>query len=290
MINTNNKYVNIAIDYLATILGTAILCMGIHLFAAPNNIAPGGASGIGTIINFLFDIPIGIVVNLINIPLLLLSIKFLGKKFFIRTIVSTLSFSFFIDVLFKNFPVYTGDPILASVFGGLLMGLATSIIFMREGSTGGTDITNRILQQKFPRFKIGFFVLVTDGIIITIAGFVYKNIENALYSIILIFVATRVIDFILYGSDKGKMALIVCKNPEGLGDKIIAILNRGCTIIDAKGLYSKEKRDIVMCVVRKNQFYKLKRIVHDFDETAFMISSDADEILGQGFKSFKDKK
>lgn len=272
-------------DYSTIILGTACYALGIHMFTSPNNIAPGGVTGISTLIHYLFNFPIGLTVNLINIPLLILAYKFLGKNFVIKTLVSTVLFSIFVDFLYARIPVYSGDVLLAAIFGGLLLGTGLAIVFMRDGSTGGTDITNRILQKKKPHLKLARLVLISDAIVIILAGFVYKNIENVLYALILISVSTKVLDMVLYGLDSGKMVMIISDKTLDIAKKISETLNRGGTIIHGRGVYTNENKDILMCAVRKNQFYKMKKTVYTIDPSAFVIVTDAGEVLGQGFKA-----
>lgn len=288
MLKSEKKHINIMIDYMFIIIGTAFYSLGIHIFTSPNNIAPGGVTGISTLVNYLTGFPIGLAVNIINIPLFILAVKFLGKGFTIKTLISTLLFSFFVDFVYKFIPVYKGDLILAAIFGGLLLGTGLALVFMRDGSTGGTDITNRILQKKKPHIKLGHLVLTTDIIIISIAGFVYNNIENSLYSIIVIFVATKVLDVVLYGLDSGKMVMIVSGETEKVGRHVTSKLNRGGTILSGRGVYTDQKRDILLCAIRKNEFYKLKKMVHEVDPNAFLIVTDAGEVIGQGFKPISE--
>lgn len=283
-----NKLCTIILDYLFIILGTISYSLGIYLFTAPNNIAPGGVTGISTIINYITGLPIGIVSISINIPLIVLAWKFLGKSFTLRTMTSTILFSIFIDVIYKNIPVYKGDLILAAIFGGLLLGLGLAMVLMRDGSTGGTDITNRILQKKKPHMKISNLIFITDSIIISVSGLVYKNIESVLYALIVIFVISRVLDTLLYGLHSGKMVMIVSSDTENVAKYVIKKLNRGGTIISAKGVYTNEKKDILLCAIRKNEFYKLKRMVNEVDPNAFLIVTDAGEVIGQGFKRISE--
>lgn len=173
----------------------------------PTRLHPGGITGLATAINALTGIPIGTFFSLINIPLLLLGLKFLGKDFIIKTLISTILFTAMVDVLFVYIPPYTGDMLLAALFGGAMIGAGMAITFIRNGSTGGTDITSRVIQSKFPQFPIGKIVLLSDLIIISFATLVFANLESALYAIIAMFVCSKVIDSIIYGLDVGKWCL-----------------------------------------------------------------------------------
>lgn len=281
---TRGKAKNILIDYLFVAVGTTNYALGVHVFTAPNQIAPGGVTGLATAINALSGIPIGTFVSLINIPLLLLGLKFLGKSFVLKTLVSSVLFTAMVDMLFVFVPTYTGDVLLAALFGGAMIGAGMAITFIRNGSTGGTDITNRIIQTKFPQFPIGKIVLLSDLIIIAFATLVFRNLESALYAIISMFICSKVIDGIIYGLDVGKMVFIVSNHCPAISRAIIEEVRRGGTILPAKGAYSGDPREVLLCAIRNHQFYKVKRIVNQVDPKAFIIVTNAGEVLGEGFK------
>lgn len=272
------------LDYLFIVIGTAVYALGVHTFTAPNQIAPGGVTGLATAFNALTQIPIGAFSALINIPLILLGLKFLGKNFILKTLVSTVLFTFMVDWIFAFVPVYTGDRLLASLFGGALIGAGIALTFIRNGSTGGTDITNRIIQKKFPQFPIGKIVLLSDFVIILFATLVFRNLESALYAIISMFVCSKVLDGVIYGLDLGKMVLIVSDHCDAISLAVMQELHRGGTLLPAKGAFSGEEREILLCALRNNEFYKVKRMVNRIDPRAFIIVTNAGEVLGEGFK------
>ena len=278
-----NKAANWLIDILVMIIGNGIFALGVHSFTAPNDIAPGGVTGIATVINTLINMPIGTIVAIINIPLVLLGFKFLRLKPMIRTIISIVLFTVLMDFAFVNIPVYKGDPMLAAIFGGAMIGFGIGLVYIREGTTGGVDITNRIIQQKFPYIKLSNITFMTDLFTIIIAVFTYKNIEVALYAIIAMFVSSRVLDGILYGMSESKMLMIVTDFPDEIAAEIIK-LPRGVTKLKGIGAYSGKDKTVVMCVTARNQYYRIRRRVQAIDPKAFMIISDASEVLGEGFK------
>ena len=284
------------IDMTLIILGTSIYGFGVHMFTAPNHIAPGGVAGISTIVSHLTGFQIGRLYLLINIPLLILALVFLKKEFVIKTIVSILFFTFVVDEVYKWLPSnvsemlqYEGDHLLAAIFGGLLIGTGLALTFMRDGSTGGTDITNRIIQLKVPYIKLGKIIFATDFLIIIFAVIGFGSLESGLYAIVTIAVSTFVMDHLLYGFDKGKVMMIVTSMPSLISDEIMDTLKRGCTMWDATGAYTKEKRNVLMCAVRRNEFYKLRKIVYNIDPDAFVMINEAGEVFGKGFKANSEK-
>lgn len=286
-----NRFSRLLIDYIMIILGVFIYTTSVYVFTAPNQIAPGGVTGLSTAIHYLIpSLSIGAMVSVFNIPLLLIGYKILGRKFIIKTFVATVLFSILYDYVFKTFmPVYTGDKVLASLFGGVLTGLGLALVFTTGGSTGGTDITNRIIQKKFPHISLGQIVLFTDIFIIGFAAVVFKEIESAMYAIVAMFVAAKVLDGVLYGADIGKMVLIVTVKPNKVCEEVDNKIQRGTTILSAKGGYTGEEKSVIMCAVKSNQFSKLKRTVYSVDDEAFMMVTNSTEVVGQGFKSIHDE-
>ena len=278
----------ILVDYLFILCGTAVYALGVHVFTLPNQIAPGGVTGLATIANALTHLPIGLFTAVINIPLLLIGYRFLGKDFILKTLVSTLAFTFMVDVLFVQIPVYQGNVLLASMFGGAMIGAGIAITFIRNGSTGGTDITNRLIQRKFPYVPIGKIVLLSDLVIIAIAAIVFHEIEAALYAVVAMFVCSKVLDSIIYGLDIGKMVFIVSERHDEIARKVTQEIERGCTLIPAQGAYSGQERKLLLCALRNNEFYKVKRLVNQVDPRAFIIVTSAGEVLGEGFKKISD--
>ncbi len=287
MNNKNSKHsklINTLLDILVCGLGCCSFALSVNAFTAPNQIAPGGFTGIGTILNYLFQIPIGVVILVLNIPLMFFAWKILGKKFIIKTIFVTIAMSVIIDVFSTFVPAYQGDKILASLFGGVLEGVGLALIFIRGATSGGTDILAKLIRLKWPHISMGQIILIGDVIVVTASSFVYKSLESALYAIIVIFVCSRVIDFILYGTGHGKMVLVFTDHASEISSAITSEIHRGISIVDVKGGYTGEQRNMLICAVRSNEVARLTKIVKSFDEKPFVLVSEVGEILGQGFK------
>lgn len=276
------------VDLLFDLMGSAVYAVGVHMFTAPNHIAPGGVTGIATLVNYLSGAPIGTVSLLINIPLVGLSYYFLGRSTTVKTLKSVLVMSVVLDIMVFFLPPYTENPLLAALFGGVGIGAGLALIFMRGATTGGTDIVARLLQLKFPYLPIGRAMLFVDVVVLAASSLVYRQLESALYGLIAIFACSRVLDSLLYGLDVGKMVLVISEKSEEISKLIISDLDRGATLLAGRGAYSGQDRFVVLSAVRKNQFYRLKRLVHEADPKAFVIVAEAGEIMGEGFKPIHD--
>ncbi len=272
------------LDILIYILGGALYSVGINCFASPNSIAPGGLTGVGVIINHISGFPIGIFVIALNIPLFILGFKELGRYFLFKTIIATVIMSALIDITAVFLPVYTGNTLLACLYGGMLTGAGLALVFMRGATTGGTDIIAKLVNRKFKFLSMGRVILLLDLIIIAASAIVFKSIESALYAIIMIFTSSRVIDSALYGADRGKMLFIITSKPEELSGAIMKSVSRGVTMLDGKGAYSNDVRHILMCAVRRHEAAKVHEIIKSIDSRAFIITTEAGEITGEGFK------
>ena len=281
---------NTALDILALVAGSALYAGAVNLFTVPNNIAPGGVTGIATIFNHLFGLPIGTMILIINIPLFLIGAKVMGFRFLGKTAVATVLVSVFIDVSapFIDRFAYTSDSLLASVYGGVLSGAGLAIIFLRGGTTGGTDILARVIHRYKPHFSMGRLILILDAIIITGAGIAYRSVDSALYAVIVIFASSVVIDRVLFGADAGKAVYVMSKKSEEITKAIMERMGRGVTLLDGHGAYTGQKKTIILCVVRKHETTRLRRLVDEIDPDAFMLISGAGEVLGEGFKSLED--
>ena len=273
------------LDLLICTIGSVLFAFSTHYFMAPHDIAPGGVTGIATLVNYAFHAPIGLVSFLINLPLLILGIIYLGHPFVLKSGYCILVYTFFIDVVFKKFPIFESEnKLLVALFGGLIMGCGLGLIFMRNASTGGTDIGARLLQRKLPHISMGRLMMGIDALVVVSSAIVYNSIEAALYAIICIFVSSKVIDMILYGQDVSKEIMIITDHPEECADALMKELDRGLTLFDGEGGYTRQPKKVVMCVVRRNEFYSVKQIVKRVDPNAFMIISEVSEVLGEGFK------
>lgn len=271
-------------DLAVFILGGIIYSVAVLVFLSPNEIAPGGVTGIATILNFLFSLPIGLVVFIINIPLLILGFFKFGKGFIFKTTVATFCTSLILDVAAPLLPKLHIDLILASVFGGSLMGLGISVIMLRGSTTGGVDIIAKIINRRFPHLSVGRIMLFVDALVVLLAAFVYKNAQSALYSVVGLYSASRIMDLVLYGSDKGKIVYIISNKTQDIVYDILTVVNRGVTVIDVIGGYMGDKKKMIMCTVRRNEVHAVYKSVRHRDKDAFVVVAEAGEIFGEGFK------
>ena len=283
------KIKNTLMDFLFIVAGSCIYATSVTALTAPNNIAPGGVTGLATMINYLFSTPIGAAVLLLNIPIILWAILEIGYKLVIKTSIAIALSSITIDLFSLFMPVYRGDPILIAISAGVLEGIGLSLVFMRGATTGGTDMIARLLNNKVKFMSIGKLMLIVDGLIIISSAFVFKSIESAMYACIVVFVSTTIIDSILYGTDvgTGKLFFVISPKSEEIAARIMAEMDRGVTFLKSRGGYTKVDGEVLLCAVRRFEIFKIHQIIREIDKTAFVIVGDAGEITGEGFKAVK---
>ena len=279
-------------DYIIIALGASLYAASVAVFTSKNNIAPGGLTGVAIMLNYLFSLPIGAMIFVMNIPLFLWAFFESGKGFLVKTMIGTALVSVFIDIFQVILPFYSGNIMLAAIFGGALSGLGIGLIFARGGSTGGTDIIAVSLNKRFPHISTGRLMLISDAVVLTAAAIVYGNIESALYAGITIFVSVRVIDAVTYGTSRGngKLIFIISDSYETISREIIQKLGRGVTILNGSGAYTGNSKRVLMCAARPNQVVKITKGVKIIDKKAFIVVTTANSILGEGFyNSDKEK-
>ena len=263
-------------------IGVFLMAMGLAFFLEPNIIAPGGVTGFAIVIKKVSNIPVYITNLVINIPLFIIGIITLGKNFGWKTLYATALLSLFLKVIPAQ--AVTPDLLLSSIFGGLITGIGLGIVFKLGGTTGGTDLAGSILNKVFPSIGISTFMMTIDLLVVAFAGIVDMKVETSLYSIISLFVTIKVIDLILEGIGYLKGFLIITNKPEEISAKIMQDLNRGVTLFKGKGMYTKEEKDVLLCVVNRSQFSKIKEIVNKIDKDAFIMVTEVSEVLGEGFE------
>lgn len=274
---------NVIWEYLGVTLGSFITALGLVVFLIPNKIAAGGVSGLATVVYYLVGFPVGITMFVMNIPLFLLSIKELGVRFGLKSLYGTFILSFFIDSLaIYLFKPWTTDPLLATIYGGLVTGLGLGIVFRSKGTTGGTDLAAALIN-KYLKVSIGYALFAIDTMVIVLAGIVF-DLETALYALIAVFVTSRMIDLVQEGIAYAKAATIISEHHDVISKEILSGMDRGVTILQGRGAYTGKDRDVLLCVVSRSQVSILKGIVHSVDPRAFVIVSDVHEVLGEGFK------
>ena len=273
------------IDILCLFLGTFVYAAGINAFIVPNYLTSGGVTGIATQIGFLFDIPVGVLVFLLNVPLLSIGWISLGWKSVFLTILATTASSFSIEFVRQWLPVYCGDPLLAAVSGGVLMGLGLAILYVRGVSMGGSDIISTLIHLRFPFIPIGKALLIFNSLVVFSSYFVYGNIESALYSAIGVFVSSKTIDSVLVGSDSGNMLYVVSDKAFTIAEEVHRLVGRGGTVLRGIGTAKGQNRNMLIVVARRHEFSKIKGIVKRIDSSSFVVVADVREVLGNGFKA-----
>jgi len=272
-------------EYMGVLLGVAITAAGLDMFLIPNKIAAGGVSGIATIVYYLVKFPVGMTMLAINIPLFLLSIKEMGLSFGVRSLFGTVTLSLFVDLLANYLPVPTHDIFLASLYGGVLVGVGLGIVFRSKGTTGGTDLAAALIHR-YTGLPIGMSLLSIDACVIVAAG-IFFNAEAAMFALITVFVTARVIDIVQEGVGYAKAALIISDHNDRIAEVILHQMDRGATALRGRGLYTKHEKDVLLSVVTQSEVTRLKEMVYAVDPKAFVIVANIHEVLGEGFRKFR---
>lgn len=280
------KCLDFLVDNVVFIIASCLYSMAVQFFAVPNHIAQSGSTGLSIVLNHLIpNISIGAANMIINIPLLIIAGFVIGWKFVGKTMWVTVILSTCLDIMGKIAVPYTGDPMLATLFCGVLAGAGLSLVIMRGATTGGTDVIGRLFRHKWPHMSMGKVIMAADMCVIAISAIVFKSMEAAMYALVVIFVSSNVIDYILYGTGSGKLLLVVTKKAPEVAALIRGKLVRGVTIIPVTGGYkSDEEKHMLVCAVRKNEVAKLTKLIWTVDQNPFIIVTEAGEILGEGFK------
>lgn len=274
-----------AADLCVYIAGGAIYSAAVLIFLSANEISPGGLTGIATVLNNLFMLPVGTVMFLLNIPILIIGFMKLGGVFILKTTVATVIISVILDIFGELLPAVNIDPILAAVFGGLMLGIGISMFMLRGATTGGVDIIAKLINRRFPHITVGRLMLFADALVVAFSALAYKNIESALYSVVALYASSRVIDMMLYGADKGKIIYIITEESAEMSREIMSLVKRGITVIPVTGAYTGRRLNMLMCTVRRNEVSAVCRLAREFDGKSFIVIAEAGEILGEGFKN-----
>ena len=280
---------DIFLDIIFIVAGAMVYATAVTTLTAPNNIAPGGVTGLCTMLNYMFGTPIGLMSFFINIPIILWAVVDIGYKLVVKTMAAIVLSSVFIDLFTGFMPVYSGNPILVAVFSGVCEGLGLSLTFIRGATTGGTDMVARLLERRMPHLSMGKLMLALDGVIVAASAVVFGSIENAMYACISIFVCTSIIDTILYGTDvgTGKLFYVMSPRVREMGKRVIEEMDRTVTYLDSHGGYSNEPGETMLCVVRRFEVYQVQAIIREEDKDAFVIVGDAGQVTGEGFRPMR---
>ena len=269
--------------YSILTIGSILMAAGVSLFLLPNELSTGGFAGIATIIYYLFKLPVGTTMLILNIPLLILAYFKVGKKFFIRSIYGTVALSVFVDIFDKFMPL-TQDKFLGCIYGGILSGIGTAIILRYNASTGGSDLLSYVIRSFKPQYRSSTLILITDTIIITLNVIVFRTIEVGLYSAIAIYLMGKMIDIIFEGINFAKVLLIISPKYNEIAKVVGEKINRGSTGLYSKGMYTNEEKMTLLCVGSRTESYIIERTAKKIDKSAFIIVLNSREVFGRGFK------
>lgn len=273
----------IFIDQLYNLAAGILYAVSICYFAAGADFAPGGLSGLALIGNYLWGLPIGITTLVLNVPLVLLSLRFLGRKFLVKTLVSMLWCAFFQDVVFSRIPSYAGSPLLAAVFAGVTWGGALALLYMRGSSSGGTDFLTMSIKMLRPHLSVGIVTGGIDLVVILLGWPVFGTVDSVLYGLVTTVVTSIVIDKIMYGSNSSKMVTIITTQGQQIADRISQECERGSTMIRALGTYTGTERQMLLCVCARPQVYRIRTMSYELDPGCMVMISDTSEVYGEGF-------
>jgi len=268
------------------VLGCAIIGLSYSMFLIPHHFVPGGVSGLAIIINYFIKLPVGAMIIVLNIPIFVFGLRTMGKKYVLKSLAGMLISSVMIDAFNQvlKIPSATDNKILASIYGGILLGIGLGIVFRGHASTGGSDIVGMVVS-KYTGISIGFGIMITDFIIISASGFAFRRLEAPLYGYIVLFISTKVIDMILEGWNYSKLVIITSNRTVEIEKFILNTLERSGTALKSRSLYLNMEGEIILTVIHRKQLAELRDYIKEIDPQAFVIINDTYDVLGKGFKS-----
>lgn len=269
-------------DLSAVLVGSMIYAIGFRMFVEPARVIMGGATGVGTVLNLLFGFPVGAAVILVNVPLVALSILRWGFRSVRRTVPGIFLISLFID-LFAFVPPIATDTLISAVFGGAITGAGLGLMLWRGYTTGGSDLAASLLHDLVPPISLGIWVFVLDFAVIFAAAILLKNFESLFYSAVVSLVFSFVMDYVISGANRAKLAVIISPASSQIAANIAKELERGVTQLYGRGYFSAKEETVLLCAVKKTEIFRLKECVSRADKDAFVIIGNAEEILGLGF-------
>ena len=282
-----SKAKQLILSYLVITVASAIYALGFDWCYAPNQIGFGGITGLAQVINAAVPaLSIGLLVIILNIPLFFLGWRLLGGHLLLSSLYAMFISSVFVDLMAAFITFKPMDPMLAAIFGGILVGLSLGLIFLQGATTGGTDLAARLLKLRLSWLPMGKLLMGVDLMVIAAAAVAFGNLSSALYGVVSLYISTVVMDMVLYGMDSAKVAYIISQRPEDISKGIFREMDRGVTILHGEGAYSGEEKRVLMCAFKQRQIVPLKHLVKEIDPTAFIIVCDAHEVLGDGFRSY----
>lgn len=276
------------VSFLVITLASAVYALGFVWCYEPNDIAFGGITGIAQIINHLLPVaPVGVTVIILNIPLFLLGWKLLGGKMLLGSLYAMFISSIFIDLFTPLWDWQPMEPFLATIFGGLTMGLSLGLIFQQGSTTGGTDLAARLLKLKLAWLPMGKLLMAVDLVVIVLVALAFRALDTMLYGLVALYISSIAMDGVLYGLDNAKVAYIISDHNEEISRSIVEDLDRGVTILHGQGAYTGTDKKVLLCAFKQREIASIKNLVKEIDPDAFLIVCPAHEVLGEGFRDYK---
>lgn len=279
-----SKGKELAMDLVADVVGNMLIAIGVYNFAANSGFPVAGISGIALIFYHLFGLPIGVMTVVLNIPIVLLCYKLLGKEFLLKSLKTMIIAWPLMDIVAPMLPVYSGDRMLSAICVGVFSGLGYAMIYLRNSSTGGADFIIMSIRAIKPHLSIGKIAFATDVVIVGLGGYLFGDTDSVIYGMILTYILSTVVDKVMYGIDAGKMTLVVTDHSKEVAEKIDEMTERGCTFLRGVGSYSGEEKMVVMCACSNKEMHKVHKAVKEVDNRAFVITMESNEVRGEGFK------
>lgn len=279
-----SKGKELAMDLVADVAGNMLIAIGVYNFAANSGFPVAGISGIALIFYHLFGVPIGVMTVVLNIPIVLLCYKLLGKEFLLKSLKTMIIAWPLMDIVAPMLPVYSGERMLSAICVGVFSGLGYAMIYLRNSSTGGADFIIMSIRAIKPHLSIGKIAFATDVVIVGLGGYLFGDTDSVIYGMILTYILSTVVDKVMYGIDAGKMTLVVTDHSKEVAEKVDEMTERGCTFLRGVGSYSGEEKMVVMCACSNKEMHKVHKAVKEVDNRAFVITMESNEVRGEGFK------
>lgn len=275
-------------DLFYDLIGAVLFSAGVYTFAGNADFAPGGVTGLALLLNHILKIPIGTLTLFINLPLIVISYRALGKRFLLKTAKSMVITTFFLDVVFPMFPMYEGQRMMAALCSGALMGAGMVMFYMRGSSSGGLDFVIMPIKKKHPHLSVGKITMIIDLGIILLGWPVFGDIDAALYGLVSTFASVVVIDKVLYGLGAGTLAFVVTEKGRDVSDRIGQLTKRGVTSLEATGTYTGQSKQVLLCACSKSEAFLVKCAAEEVDENLFLMFMETSEVFGEGFQNISD--
>lgn len=272
-------------DILMDVMGGLFIAIGVYNFAVASGFPVAGVSGIAILFYYFWKIPIGLMTNILNIPIAIVCYRLLGKTFFLKSVKTMLISNAMLDFVAPMLPIYEGELILSAICMGVFSGIGYALIYMRDTSTGGADFVIMAIRKLKPHFSLGMIIMVMDFVIVISGGILmHGNIDSIIYGLISTYILSVVVDKTMYGLHAGKLALIVTEHGQEVADRIDVLTQRGSTLLKGVGSYTKHEKQVVMCACNNKQMHMVQKAVKEVDPEAFLVSMESNEVRGKGFK------